>query len=202
METKTDKSLVWIILGILGVCLGGLFLASSVQKPSTSEINYCAEDSQQSKGVVRGIVTDISRQTNGNLLVSLTSGTEGCSTVVSSRRHFFNYTRVGDRIKFKASQSGEFLTVESTPEIDPTVVDSQGNIGEVITIEAAWVRKPKLLDIQDSMLITINHREKDGSTTQHEVEISRKQIEQIELGKRYQISYYKDTKKIADLKLD
>jgi hypothetical protein len=187
---KKDNSVIWLTLGLLGVSLSVLFLGGNMQKPSTTEINYCTEGSQ-SKGVVRGIVTDISRQPDGNLLVSLTSGTEGCSIVASSRRKYFNYIKIGDRVKFQASQSGDFLTVESTPEIDPSVVDNNGKIGETKSVEVIWRKLPRFFNNESSTLIYLGNQR---------VEITKLQANQIQLGKKAVVTYYVDNEKIADIK--
>ncbi|MHC5719839.1 MAG: hypothetical protein ACYTX0_49350, partial [Nostoc sp.] len=110
--TSKSKGEMTLALICLGISLSILGLGTTLPKKEISEgLNLC-KSSTEDRGYLSGIVTSVTKQ-NGDLLVNLTEGTEGCTGLLIADYNAKGKLLPGNRVKVKVKvvQEGMFQLI-------------------------------------------------------------------------------------------
>lgn len=192
--TKSNGEM-WLALICLGISLSILGIGTTLPKKEVSGgLNLC-ESSQGDRGYLSGIVTSVTKK-NGDLLVNLTEGTEGCTGLLMADYNAKGKLLPGNRVKVKVKvvQDRIFQLVSNDILIDPTVVDTQGATEKPEKIEILIRKRPEFSTGDTYALFAINVK---GEMLN--LKINKKIAEEIQYNRPVFVYYYQSTKVVSGL---
>ncbi|MEH1863257.1 MAG: hypothetical protein V7L21_35815 [Nostoc sp.] len=195
MTTKKSNGEMWIAVICLSVSLGILGLGTTLPRGSKAGgLNLC-ESSAGERGYLSGIVTSVTKK-NGDLLVNLTEGTQGCGGLLMADYNAKGKLLPGNRVKVKVKvlEEGMYQLVSNDILIDPTVVDTHGGTETPEKIEILIRQRPEFSTGDTYALFPINVK---GEMLN--LKIDKKIAEEIQYNRPVFVYYYESTKVVSGL---
>ncbi|MEH2044414.1 hypothetical protein [Nostoc sp.] len=144
MNAEKSNGEMWLALIALTISFGILGIGATLPRGSKAGGLTLCEASTGVRGYLSGIVTSVTKK-NGDLLVNLTEGTQGCGGLLMADYNAKGKLLPGNRVKVKVKvlKEGMYQLVSNDILIDPTVVDTQGATEKPEKIEILIRQRPE-----------------------------------------------------------
>ncbi|PHM11697.1 hypothetical protein [Nostoc sp. 'Peltigera malacea cyanobiont' DB3992] len=190
--TKSNGEM-YLALGFLTISIGILAVGTTLPKKEVQGMTLCSSKAGDI-GYVSGIITSV-RKEGSKLTVNLTEGTKGCDSVLFAKVYQFKNLEAGKRIKFKAKTIDEGMyDLKGEAEIDPTVVDTNGETEQPTKITAYITERPHFYTGNNLALLAIYVEPKTLN-----LKIDEGNSNQILLNKTATVYYYASTKVVTSI---
>ncbi len=195
MTTEKSSGEIWLALGLLTISLAVLGYGTTLPKEEKAEGLTLCKSSVGDRGYLSGIVTSAEKR-NGDLLVNITEGTEGCSGLLMADYNAKGKLLPGNRVKVKVKvvQDGMYQLVSNNILVDPTVVNTEGATETPAKIEILIRQEPEFSSSDTYALFPIRVK---GDVLN--LKINKKIAEQIQYNKPVFVYYYPSTKVVTGL---
>lgn len=194
---KENKGALILTIGLLGLGLAILGIGTTQPRKYTEGMTLCSDNKVGDVGFIQGIITDKTKS-YGRLSLQIKEGTQGCTGLLTTDVSNFVNLDVGNRIKGKVKIVADGMyELIGEAQLDPTVVDENGETEDINTIKVRINTRPKFYVGAKYAGFSINR--KDGFLN---LKIKEAIADQIRIGEIATIYYYSSTKEIKEIKYE